>query len=151
MDYEFDKVDFEILYFLAENAKTPYTEIAKKLYVSPGTIHSRVSKMEKARVIKGSTLIIDPATLGYDLTAFLGIYLDKGASYPSVIRELKRIPEVIEAHYTTGNYSVFIKLVCKNTKHLRAVLGEKIQAIQSIERTETILSLEESIKRSVTF
>jgi len=89
------------------------------------------------------------AKLGYDLTAYLGVYLISGSVYNTVIKELELIPQVLEAHYTTGVYSIFIKIVCKNTQELRDVLNEKIQAIPGVQRTETILSLEESIKRSI--
>jgi Lrp/AsnC family transcriptional regulator for asnA, asnC and gidA len=93
--------------------------------------------------------MVDHTKLGYDLTAFLGVYLFKGSIYNQVITELEQIPEVVEAYYTTGQYSIFLKIVCKNTNHLRQVLNEKIQAIEGIERTETLISLEESIKRSI--
>jgi len=96
-------------------------------------------------------LVIDMAKLGYDLTAYLGVYLQSGSVYNAVIKELEKIPQVLEAHYTTGVYSIFIKIVCKNTQELRDVLNEKIQTIEGVQRTETILSLEESIKRPIAF
>jgi Lrp/AsnC family transcriptional regulator, regulator for asnA, asnC and gidA len=148
-DYEIDNVDLEILSVLTENAATPYTEIAKKILVSPGTVHVRMKKMQDAGIVKGATLLINPAKLGYDLTAFIGVFLEKGSEYDIVIKELKKHPEVVEAYYTTGVYSIFLKIVCKNTGHLRDVLNDKIQPIKGVHRTETILSLEESIKRNV--
>lgn len=146
---EIDNIDLRILSILIENANTPYTDIAKKLVVSAGTIHVRMNKLEKIGVVKNATLTIDPIKLGFDLTAFLGIYLEKGSIYNDVIKELQKIPEVVEAYYTTGAYSIFTKIVCRNTEHLRHVLNDKIQPIDGIQRTETFISLEESIKRSV--
>jgi Lrp/AsnC family transcriptional regulator for asnA, asnC and gidA len=146
---QIDNVDVEILSMLIENAHIPYTEIAKKILVSAGTIHVRMKKLENLGIVKGATLIIDPIRLGFDLTAFLGIYLEKGSIYKDVIKELKQIAEVVEAYYTTGSYSIFAKIICKNTEHLRHVLNDKIQPIDGIQRTETFISLEESIKRNV--
>lgn len=146
---ELDKVDIEIMKILVADAKVPYTEIARRLLVSPGTIHVRMKKLEDAGVVKGARLLIDPFVLGYDLTAFLGIFLDKGSVYRDVVADLEQIDEVVEAHYTTGNYGIFLKVMCRNTRHLRDVLNDKIQAIKGVQRTETILSLEESIHRTV--
>tara|TARA_B110000977_G_scaffold114754_1_gene148352 strand:- start:1174 stop:1587 length:414 start_codon:yes stop_codon:yes gene_type:complete len=134
---------------LMENAKTPYTEIAKKLLVSPGTVHVRMKKMEETGLVKKSHLAINYELLGYDLTAFLGIYLEKGSNYKDVIKQMEKIPEIIEAHYTTGVYSIFAKITCKNTKHMRQVLNEEIQSVTGIQRTETIISLEQSIEKQL--
>jgi Lrp/AsnC family transcriptional regulator, regulator for asnA, asnC and gidA len=146
---EIDNIDREILTYLTKDAKMPYTEIAKKLIVSPGTIHVRIKKLESIGIIQGSTLTIDYARLGYDLMAFIGIFLAKGSIYNDVIVEMNAIPEVIEAHYTTGSYSIFAKIMCRNTKHLRDIINDRIQVINGIIRTETILSLEESIRKHV--
>jgi Lrp/AsnC family transcriptional regulator for asnA, asnC and gidA len=144
-----DNLDREIIAILMLDAKTPYTDIAKKLIVSAGTIHVRMKKLEQAGVVQGSYLKIDAAKLGYDLSAFLGVYLQKGSQYNEVIEELNRIPEVVEAYYTTGQYSIFVKIVCKNTQHMRTVLNDDIQPIKGIQRTETFIALEESIHRQV--
>ena len=128
-NYHIDKIDKQILSILMENAKTPYTEIAKKLLVSPGTIHVRMKKMEDVGLVKKSQLTINHELLGYDLTAFLGIYLEKGSNYKDVIEQMDKIPEIVEAHYTTGVYSIFAKITCKNTKHMRHVLNEEIQSV----------------------
>ena len=146
-NYHIDKIDKQILSILMENAKTPYTEIAKKLLVSPGTIHVRMKKMEDVGLVKKSQLTINHELLGYDLTAFLGIYLEKGSNYKDVIEQMEKIPEIVEAHYTTGVYSIFAKITCKNTKHMRHVLNEEIQSVSGIQRTETIISLEQSIEK----
>lgn len=148
-NYQIDNIDRGILSELMINAKVPYTEIAKKLIVSAGTIHVRMKKMEEAGIVKNSRLHINYELLGFDLTAFLGIYLEKGSSYTDVIQQLNLIPEIVEAHYTTGVYSIFAKIRCKNTKHMRQILNEKIQSIKGIQRTETIISLEQSIDKHI--
>ncbi len=146
---DIDKLDKQILSVLMKDAKTPYTDIAKQLYVSGGTIHVRMKKLEQLGIVKGANLTVDYAKLGYDISAFLGIYLDKSSLYSEVAGELKKIPEVVGAHYTTGSYSIFAKIVCRDTKHLRQVLHDKVQHIKGIQRTETFISLDESINRPV--
>ena len=148
-NYQIDKIDRGILSELMINAKVPYTEIAKKLIVSAGTIHVRMKKMEDAGIVKNSRLHINYELLGFDMTAFLGIYLEKGSTYTDVIKQLNLIPEIVEAHYTTGVYSIFAKIRCKNTKHMRQILNEEIQSIKGIQRTETIISLEQSIDKHI--
>lgn len=146
---EIDNIDLKILALLSEDAKIPYTEIAKKVYVSGGTVHVRMRKMEEMGIVQGTTLNMDYSKLGYDITAFLGIYLEKSSLYDNVVDELKKVPEVVKIHYTTGNYSIFIKIHCRDTKHLREVLHDKIQRIEGIVRTETLISLEESLNRHI--
>ena len=144
-----DKLDLQILDALMHDAAQPYTELAKKLYVSGGTIHVRMRKLNEMGIVKSSSLQIDYEALGYDISAFLGIYLDKSSLYDDVSSQLKAIPEIVSAHYTTGQYSIFAKIVCRDTNHLRDVLHDKIQKIQGIQRTETFISLQESINRPV--
>ena len=146
---EIDSVDLKILTELIQDASVPYTEIAKKIGVSGGTIHVRMKKMEDMGVVKGSHLEINYARLGYDITAFLGIYLDKSEFYDKAVDDLRKIPEVVNVHYTTGNYSMFVKIICRDTQHLREVLHDKIQKVYGIQRTETSISLEESINRTL--
>jgi len=146
---EIDNVDLKILSLLMENAGIAYTDIAKEIFVSPGTVHVRMKKMEQMGIVKGSHLSIDYARLGYDVTAFLGIYLEKSSFYDQAVKELMDIPEVVNVHYTTGNYSMFVKIICKDTQHLRQVLHDKIQKVSGIQRTETSISLEESINRNI--
>jgi len=146
---EIDSVDLKILTALIQNAAIPYTEIAKNIGVSGGTIHVRMKKMEDLGIVKGSHLEINYARLGYDITAFLGIYLDKSEFYDKAVDDLKKIPEVVNVHYTTGNYSMFVKIICRDTQHLREVLHDKIQKVYGIQRTETSISLEESINRTL--
>lgn len=150
-NYDIDNVDLKILSLLAEDAKMPYTEVAKKVFVSGGTVHVRMRKMEEMGIVQGTTLNMDYAKMGYDITAFLGIYLEKSSLYDEVIKHLENIPEIVKIHYTTGNYNIFVKMHCKDTKHLKDVLHDKIQTIEGIERTETIISLEESLNRHIQF
>ncbi|MGM0587591.1 MAG: Lrp/AsnC ligand binding domain-containing protein [Bacteroidota bacterium] len=146
-NYEIDNVDRQILQLLMENTRLPFTEIAQKVHVSPGTVHVRVKKMEEAGIIEGSQLSINPTALGYDVTAFLGVFLIRSALYDQVLEQLREIPEVVNCHYTTGTYSMFVKVVCRDTHHLKEVLHDTIQPIEGISRTETLVSLEESINR----
>ncbi len=148
-DYQIDKVDREIMAHLLQNARMPYTEIAEKILVSPGTIHVRMKRLQKLGVVVGTELVINPGKLGYDLTAFIGIYLKESIQYKDVVPQLEAIPEIIEAYYTTGSYSIFAKIVCTNTNHLRTVLNEKIQAVSGIQRTDTMISLEQSIRKQI--
>lgn len=147
---EIDNLDIEILSILMNDATTAYTEIAKELIVSGGTIHVRMKKMQDLGIIKGSNLIVDAQKVGYDICAFLGIYLEKGSIYHDAVEKLKQVKEIVELHYTTGAYSMFAKIICRDTNHLRHVLNDEIQAIPGIQRTETFISLEESIKRQIT-
>jgi Lrp/AsnC family transcriptional regulator, regulator for asnA, asnC and gidA len=144
-----DELDLRILKMLMENANLPYTDIAKELNVSGGTIHVRMKKMQDAGVVLGSRLLVNASALGFDITAYLGIYLERASDYPHVARDMASIPEVVEMHYITGAYNIFCKIICKNTAHLRLVLNEKLQAIQGVQRTETFISLEENLHREI--
>ena len=148
-NFEIDKVDLDILNILSADAKKPYTEVARKVFVSSGTVHVRMNKMEDAGIVQGSTHNLDFSKLGYGLTAFLGIYLSKSSLYDEVLEQLSQIKEVVSIHYTTGNYSMFLKLLCRDTGKLKDILHDNIQKIDGIERTETIISLEESVSRNI--
>lgn len=148
-NYEIDNIDLKILEILMQDSKKPFTEVAKKVNVSQGTVHVRMNKMEDAEIVEKNTLKINYAKLGYDITAFIGIYLEKSALYDQVLTKLKEIPEITNIHYTTGNYSMFIKIHCKDTNHLKIVLHDKMQQVEGIDRTETMISLEESLDRSL--
>ncbi len=147
---EIDNLDIQILSILMKNATTPYTEIAKELIVSGGTIHVRMKKLEDLGIIKGANLEINPQKLGYDVCAFLGIFLEKGSQYNKAVKQLQTVNEIVELHYTTGSWSIFAKIICRDTTHLREILNEQIQSVEGIQRTETFISLEESIKRQIT-
>ena len=148
---DIDQVDMKILALLMTDAKMPYTEIGKKVFVSGGTVHVRMRKMEQMGIVKGSQLILDTAKMGWDISAFLGIYLDKSSLFEEVALQIEQIPEVVNIHYTTGIYSMFAKILCKDTKHLREVLHDKIQKVSGIQRTETFISLEERVNRPAPF
>jgi len=145
-----DKTDLSIIAMMLEDAKTSYADIGKELHVSGGTVHVRLKKLSEMGVITGSKLKVDFTKLGYDVIAFVGIFLEKSQYYTQVIESLDQIPEVISAHYTTGNYSIFARLICRDTDHLREILSNKVQQIEGIQRTETFISLEESINRPPT-
>lgn len=149
LHYEIDNTDLQILNILMENAFTPYTEVGKKLFISPGTVHVRMNKMEKLGIVKYPELQIDLGKLGMDVTAFIGVYLIRSDMYDKVVTQLKKIDEVLSCNYTTGNYSLFLKIVCRDTQHLREVLHDKLQKIEGISRTETLISLEESFSRHI--
>lgn len=151
MNSEIDNIDLKILSLLMQDATMPYTEIAKEVFVSSGTVHVRMKKMEQMGIVKSSQLVIDYAQIGYDISAFLGIYLKESSFYDDTVQELKKIPEILSLNYTTGNYSIFAKIICKDTKHLMEVLHVKIQKINGIERTETFISLQEEFNRPLTF
>ncbi|HRG36182.1 MAG TPA: Lrp/AsnC ligand binding domain-containing protein [Chitinophagales bacterium] len=151
MNKQLDDIDLKILSILMKDAKTPFTDIAKQLFVSSGTVHVRMKKMEDLGIIKGFSLQLNYHKLGYDITAFLGIYLNKSSQYDIVAKQLTAIPEIVDLHYTTGNYSMFVKLICKDTEHLRKILMDKIQKIEDITRTETFISLQESVYRPLEF
>lgn len=144
---DIDKTDLAILNILMRDAKTPYTKVAEQIPVSGGTVHVRMRKLEKMGVVTGTYIEVDPTKIGFDLMAFIGIYLEKGTHYKDVVEELRDIPEIVEAHYLTGEYSIFLKMVARNTSHLRSVLNDRIQAVPGVVRTETFISMEESIRR----
>jgi Lrp/AsnC family transcriptional regulator for asnA, asnC and gidA len=146
-NYKIDNTDLKILELLMQDAKRPYSEVARKVNVSQGTVHVRMNKMEEAGILSKTSLRINYSKLGYDITAFIGIYLEKSALYEKVLARLKLIPEVTNIHYTTGNYSMFAKIHCRDTNHLKDVLYSKLQQVEGIERTDTMISLEESLDR----
>ena len=144
-----DKLDLQIIEAMMANAEISYAELGKKLFVSGGTIHVRIKKLQEFSIVKGTRLNVDLKLLGYDITAFVGIFLEKSSLYDSVAEELKRIPQIVRLNYTTGNYSMFIEVVCKDIAQLRFVLHDELQKIKGIERTETFISLEEGFTRNV--
>lgn len=147
--FNIDKLDLKIIQEMLENAEMPYAELGKKLFVSGGTIHVRIKKLEELGIVKGKRLKVNLALLGYDITAFVGIFLEKSSLYDVVATELEKIPEIIRLNYTTGNYSMYLEIVCKDISQLRRVLHDNLQKIKGIERTETLISLSESFNRSV--
>ena len=147
--FNLDKLDLQIIHEMIENAEISYADLGKKLFVSGGTIHVRIKKLQEIGVVKGTKLNVDLKLLGYDVIAFIGIYLEKSSLNDTVAKELQKIPEIVRLNYTTGNYSMFAEVVCKDIAGLRHVLHDQLQRIKGIERTETLISLEESFSRNV--
>ena len=145
-----DGIDKIILKALVKNARISIMEISKLVGISGAAVHQRLKKLENSDLIKGSQIIINTKVLGYKTMAFIGIYLDKAIiNNPEAVKNLKLIPEVIECHYTTGDWSIFIKILCKDNQHLMNILNDKIQAISGVSRTETYISLEQQIDRQI--
>ncbi len=144
-----DGIDKQILRALMEDARTPILEIARNVGVSGAAIHQRLRKLEKSDLISGSKFVINPKLLGYTTMAFVGIYLDKAMNNPDAVKQLQKIPEVLECHYTTGNWSILIKILCKDNEHLMHVLNKEIQTIEGVSRTETFISLNQQIDRQI--
>ena len=149
IDKSIDKLDLQIIQAMMEDAEVSYADLGKQFFVSGGTIHVRIKKLEELGIVKGKRLAVDLKVLGYDIIAFIGIYLEKSSMYDNVAQALKNIPQVVRVNYTTGNYSMFVEIVCKDMQQLRFVLHDELQNIKGIERTETLISLEESFSRNV--
>jgi len=143
VNYDIDDIDKTILMYLIENTRMPFTEIAKKMDVSAGTIHVRVKKLEDAGIIKGTTLITDYDKMGYQFVAYVGLLLTKTNKIQSVIEELYQIPNVTVAHIVSGKYNIFCKIRARDTNHAKEVIF-KIDEIEDVLRTESMISLEES-------
>jgi Lrp/AsnC family transcriptional regulator, regulator for asnA, asnC and gidA len=146
---EIDALDEKILKLITKNARIPFLEVARECGVSGAAIHQRVQRLLNIGVVSGSEFLINPQKLGYNTCAYMGIYLDKATAHSRVVQELAKIPEIIECHYITGQYAVFIKVQTKTNKHLKKLIDEEIQAIEGISRTETFISLEMEFKRQV--
>jgi Lrp/AsnC family transcriptional regulator for asnA, asnC and gidA len=142
-----DETDFEIISYLQKNAKTPYKEIAKKKKVSMGTVHTRLKKLERLKVIRGFSVDLDFEKLGYNLIVFIGLIIN-GKEHEKVVEDLMKIDELIELHHTTGKYHMFAKLICRNPTQLREILINKLNSIKGIEKTETTISLGVLMSRS---
>jgi Lrp/AsnC family transcriptional regulator for asnA, asnC and gidA len=146
---QLDNLDKKILSLIKSDARTPFLEVARQCGISGAAVHQRVQRLTKIGIIKGSELILDPEKMGYSTCAYVGIYLEKASLYKDVVDELRNIPEVTQCHYTTGNWSIFIKLYTKNNKSLKDILVNKLQAIRGVIRTETLISLEEGFNRQL--
>lgn len=145
-----DGIDKKILRYLMEDARRPILEIARNIGISGAAIHQRLRKLEKSGLIAGSKFVINPKILGYTTMAYIGIFLDKAMSNPKAVKALEKIPEVLECHYTTGNWSILIKVLCRDNEHLMQVLNKDIQQIEGVSRTETFISLNQQIDRQIT-
>ena len=149
IDKSLDKLDLQIIQTMMLDGEISYADLGKQLFVSGGTIHVRIKKLQEMGIVKGTRLAVDTHKLGYTVIAFIGIYLEKSSLYDSVAKELKKVPQIVRLNYTTGNYSMFVEIVCKDMQQLRFVLHDELQNIKGIERTETLISLEESFSRNV--
>ncbi|MBX4270879.1 Lrp/AsnC ligand binding domain-containing protein [Clostridium estertheticum] len=146
-----DELDYQILEILIKDSRIPYLEIARNCHVSGGTIHVRMNKMQEMGLIKGARLILDTSKLGYDVCCFIGIYLNKASSYPDVLKQLKEIKEIVELHYTTGAYSIFVKVMCKSISNLQDLLMNRLQVISGVQSTDTFITLSQPIDRNISF
>ena len=146
---ELDEIDRSILNILLKNANTSYVDIARKIHVSAGTVHVRMKNLIASGIVKNAVLNVDYTKLGYTICAFIGIHLEKSNKYPEVVNELYKIPEVVNVHYTTGSFNIFVKIICRDTTHLHEIMQHGIQQIEGIQRSESFLSLDESINRSI--
>ncbi|MBN2051716.1 MAG: Lrp/AsnC ligand binding domain-containing protein [Spirochaetales bacterium] len=146
MNYELDNIDRQILAELTVDARVSFQDIARRLVVSGGTVHVRVHKMREAGLIKGFKVVIDPEKLGYDVCAFIGINLHNAGDYTVVMEKLKTFTEITEIHYTTGTYSIFVKILAATTRGLHHFLVDKLQKISEIQSTETFMSLDRPVE-----
>ena len=144
-----DDLDRKILKLITANARIPFLEVARECGVSGAAIHQRVQRLVAIGVVTGSEFIVSPQKLGYNTTAYMGIYLEKASFDKKVLKQLREIPEIVECHHTTGQYAIFIKIQTKTNKHLMKIIDTDLQAIDGIARTETFISLEEDFKRQI--
>lgn len=144
-----DDIDKQILNILLQDADTPYVDIAKQVHVSPGTVHVRMKNLKNTGLIQGSNLRIDRKLLDLEMVAFVGIYLERSNLYTDVMLKLQEIPEVVQIHYVTGQYNVFIQIICKNNEELHDILHNQIQQIKGVQRTESFISLSQDLERTV--
>ena len=143
-----DKLDKQILRLTANNARIAFLEVARSCNVSGAAIHQRIQKLANMGILKGSEFIIDPEKIGYETCAYIGIYLKDPASFDAVTKALEAIPEIVECHFTTGKYDMFIKLYARNNHHLLSIIHDKPQPL-GLARTETLISFHEAIKRQM--
>ncbi|MEL0225990.1 MAG: Lrp/AsnC ligand binding domain-containing protein [Flavobacteriaceae bacterium] len=146
---QIDGIDKILLNELMKDARVSINLLSKQVGISGAAVHQRLKKLEKSGLIQGSQIMINPKKLGYTTLAFVGIYLDKAMNNPSAVAQLQKINEVLECHYTTGDWSVLVKILCKDNEHLMTLLNNQIQKIAGISRTETFISLDQQIARQI--
>lgn len=149
MEKNLDDLDRKILQIITQNARVPFKDVAEECGVSRAAVHQRVQRLLENGAIINSGVQVNPKMLGYNLCAYIGITLENGSMYNSVIEELENIPEVVESQYTLGSFSMLLKLYAHDDQHLLHLLNRRIQAIPGIIRTETLLALEQRIHRSL--
>lgn len=148
-NYEIDSLDIKILNYLRKDARMPFLEIARKLYVSSGTIHQRIEKLKEAKIIIGSQVTLDYKKLNYGVTVLLGIHVNNASEIQDVIAKLSKLDEVSEAYYTTGNYALIAKIMVKDIEHFHEFLVKKLQSISEIRSTESFISLKQVINKDI--
>lgn len=146
--HQLDSLDEQILRLVAEDARIPFLEVARVCNVSGAAIHQRIQKLTNLGILKGSQYIIDPEKIGYETCAYIGLFLKDPENFDHVVEELKKIPEVVECHYTTGGYDMFIKIYAINNHHLLQIIHDKLQPL-GLSRSETIISFNEAINRQL--
>ena len=144
-----DQLDRKILQIITQNARMPFKDVAEICGVSRAAIHQRVQRMIDLSIITGSGYTVNPKMLGYQICVYVGITLEKGSMYKEVVKELEKIPEIIESQYTLGSYNILVKLFAKNDEHLMELLNGKIQEIDGVATTETLTSLDQRIRRTI--
>jgi Lrp/AsnC family transcriptional regulator for asnA, asnC and gidA len=144
-----DKLDRKILEIISQNARIPFKDVAEICGVSRAAIHQRVQKMIELKIIVGSGYHINPKVLGFNTCTYIGVKLERGSMYKDVVPELEKIPEVVECHFTTGPYTMLIKLYAKDNEHFMELLNGRIQEIKGVISTETLISLRQSFKREI--
>lgn len=144
-----DDLDKKILEIISNNARIPFKDVANECGVSRAAIHQRVQRLIDMGVIIGSGYHVNPTSLGYNTCTYVGINLERGNQYNSVVEQLSKIPEIVECHFTTGAYTLLIKLYARDNKHLMELLNHKIQEIPQVISTETLISLEQSVRKEV--
>lgn len=144
-----DKLDQKILNIVTRNARIPSKDVALECGVSRAAIHQRLQRLQEMKVITGSAYIVDPRALGYGTCTYIGVKLGKGSLYRNAVKEMEKIPEIVECHYTTGPYSMLIKVYARDTHHLMELINDKIQHIDGVAETETLISLEQSLFRQI--
>lgn len=149
MEKNIDELDRKILRIITKNARIPFKDVAEVCGVSRAAIHQRVQRLIELKVITGSSYIVNEKMLGYQMCAYVGIILEKGSLYEEVVSALEEIPEIIESQYTLGAYSILVKLYARNDEHLMLLLNGKIQNIKGVASTETLISLDQRIKRQL--
>ncbi len=148
MAHQLDSLDKKILKMISEDARIPFLEVARACNVSGAAIHQRIQKLSSLGVIKGSQFIIDPEKIGYETCAYIGLYLKDPGTFDRVVEELKKIPEVVECHYTTGGYDLFIKLFARNNHDLLTIIHDRLQPL-GLSRSETIVAFNAVIDRQL--
>jgi Lrp/AsnC family transcriptional regulator for asnA, asnC and gidA len=143
-----DNLDRQILRLISDDARIPFLEVARACEVSGAAIHQRIQKLTNMGVLKGSMFIIDPEKMGYETCAYIGLNLKNPESFDEVVEKLKSIPEVVECHYTTGDYDLFIKIYAINNHHLLDIIHDKLQPL-GLARSESIISFHSAINRQL--